>query len=205
MPVFADARHFPSDDLRPSERYERVNKKRQFPTPRNEGMENIIAAASSLLEHENAGDITIRDIAKASGHHHRLIIEWFGNKGGLMYAVFEKIFTELIDSGELFTSTIALRPDVRKVFRLFNYMQMNHPDFVRSKRTLFAVNAIEKRLREVGGLSEEQARLAARQLSVHTLGLSLFGQIFDLTDDEIRAIEESEIQAIISSASNPGS
>ena len=186
-----------------SERNERVNKKRQFPTPREEGMNNIIAAAISLLEEKEPGDITIRDVATASGHHHRLIIEWFGSKGGLMYAVFEKIFNDLIETEELFVDTIALRADVRKVFRFFNYMQMNHLEFIRSKRTLFAINAVETRLREVGGLSEDRARLAARQLAVHTLGLILFSSFFDLTDDEIKAIDRWEIQAILSSDYNP--
>lgn len=174
-----------------------MSSSRRFPTPRVEGMANIMEATRHLLESRNPGQITIREIAEASGHHHRLIIEWFGTKAGLLATLFEEIFENVIESGEMFTSTIALRRDVHLAFRLFNYMQMHHPEFVLSARPGFPLESVEQRLREVGGLDPERAHLAARQLAVHTLGLSLFAGFLGLSDDEVRAIEEWEIATLI--------
>lgn len=175
----------------------RVTKPRQHPTPREEGKANIIAATIAMLDSVPPPDLTIRDIASASGHHHRLIIEWFGSKGGLLHAVYEDVFRKLIESGELFSGPIATRPEIRKVFQLFNYMHMHHPESVASMRSGLALDAMEDRLKTVRNLSDEQARLVARQLGVHALGLALFGSFLDLSDDDIRAIEQWERQALL--------
>lgn len=182
-----------------------MSKPRQHPTPREEGKANIIAATIELLETKEPGDLTIRDIASASGHHHRLIIEWFGSKGGLLHAAFEEIFRGLIESGELFSGPVATRPEIRKVFRMLNYMQMHHPEFIFSMRSWLAVDAIAERLKTVRNLTDEQARLVARQLSAHTLGLGIFAAFLDLSDDDVRAIEEWERRALLDRLPDTGS
>lgn len=84
---------------------------RALPTPRAEGMSNIIAATIRLLEVKGPHEVTLRDVAKESGHGHRLISEWFGGKGGLYAAVVTKTFENLVNTGELFYSDIAVRPE----------------------------------------------------------------------------------------------
>lgn len=174
-----------------------MTRPRQPPTPREEGKAHIVAATIALLETTAPHNLTIRDIATASGHHHRLIIEWFGSKGGLLYAVFEDVFQKLIRSGELFSGPIATRPELRKIFRLFNYMQMHHPESVYSLRSWLVIDAMEDRLKAVRNLSDEQARLIARQLTLHALGLALFAPFVDLSDDDVCTIEQWERQALI--------
>jgi len=93
-------------------------------------MSNIIAATIRLLEVKGPHEVTLRDVAKESGHGHRLISEWFGGKGGLYAAVVMKTFENLVSTGELFYSDIAVRPEVRAAVRVFNYMQMHHREFV---------------------------------------------------------------------------
>lgn len=181
----------------PTDKQASVTKPRQHPTPREEGKANIIAATIALLETTPPQDLTIRDIASASGHHHRLIIEWFGSKGGLLHAVFEEVFRALIESGELFTGSVATRPEVRKVFGLFNYVQMHHPEFIFSMRSWLTLDAMEDRLKTVRNMSDEQARLVARQLAAHALGLALFASFLELSDDDVRAIEQWERQALV--------
>ena len=161
-----------------------VSTKRSLPTPRAEGMANILEATFRLLQTRDPGDITLRDVARESGHGPRLIIEWFGGKGGLYAAVCEKIFSDLANSGELFYSDIALRPEVVTAFRVFNHMQVNHPEVVIAVRSGAVLDIVKKRLQESQGLSEEEALRIARRISVLTVGLALFREFVGLSEDD---------------------
>ncbi len=169
--------------------------KRELPTPRNEGMENIVAATIRLLEDRGPADITLRDVAEESGHGHRLIVEWFGGKGGLFDAVFRKIFDDLMQTGSLFYADVPIRSEVRRAFELFNYMHVHHRDFIESTRDEFVIKAMRERMQSGLGLSEEKARLVANRLSVLVLGISLFRDYFELSDDELVKMMQDEFRA----------
>ena len=64
-------------------------------TPRDVGMANMVAAARALLDDRPPEEITVRDIAAASGHHHRFVQAWFGGKVGLFRTVFDQMVDEL--------------------------------------------------------------------------------------------------------------
>ena len=169
--------------------------KRELPTPRSEGMSNIVAATIRLLEDRGPGDITLRDVARESGHGHRLIVEWFGGKGGLFDAVFRKIFNDLMQTGTLFYADVPIRIEVRRAFELFNYMHVHHRDFIESTRDDFVVKAIKERLQGGLGLGEKEASLAANRLSILVLGISLFRDFFALSDDEAVTMMQDEFRA----------
>ena len=168
-------------------------------------MKNVLEATLRLLETTNPKDVTLRDVARESGHGPRLIIEWFGGKGGLFAAVFEMVFRDITRSGELFYSDVAIRDDVRAAFQIFNYMQLNHRDLVLSLRDGAVFRTVQERLQSNLGLSEDKARLAARRLGVQVLGLSLFRDYFDLSDDEAIAMFKDEFRATtgVTLADNP--
>ncbi len=147
-------------------------------------MSNILEATLRLLQSSDPGDITLRDVARESGHGPRLIIEWFGGKGGLFAAVCENIFSDLATSGELFYSDIALRPEVVTALRVFNHMQVNHPKEVVAVRSGAVLEIVKKRLQESQGLSEEEALRIARRISVLTVGLALFREFVGLSEDD---------------------
>ena len=48
----------------------------------------MVAATRDLLGERSAELITIRDVAEASGHHHRFVQAWFGGQGALLRVVF---------------------------------------------------------------------------------------------------------------------
>jgi AcrR family transcriptional regulator len=172
---------------------------RRSPTPREEGMANIVAATLEILDTTPPQDVTIRQVAEKSGHHHRLIVEWFGGKNELFAIAFETIFRRLIETGELYGDRIASRADVKKGFLLFNYGQMHDPEFTRRARTGFVVSEMERHIASQRNLSPEQAKLAARQLAIYTLGRSLFAPFFDLTEDDLTKIESWEIEHLFNS------
>ena len=169
--------------------------KRELPTPRNEGMSNIVSATIRLLEDRGPADITLRDVARESGHGHRLIVEWFGGKGGLFDAVFRKIFDDLMQTGSLFFADVPLRNDVRRAFQIFNYMQMHHPDYIETTRDGFIVKAMRERMQQALGLSAEKAQVAANRLAMLVLGLSLFRGYFEISDDDLVKMMQDEFKA----------
>jgi len=171
------------------------SKQRALPTPRDEGMANVLAAAKRLLLTNSPKDVTLRDVARESGHAPRLIIAWFGGKGGLFAAVCETIFADLNSTGQLFYSDVALRPDVAIAFKLLNYMQMMHPEETRVLRRGIVQEHMKARFQEKLGKSPEEAEVIARRLSALSLGLVLFSDMLGLTDDDIIAMIQNEFRA----------
>ena len=169
--------------------------KRSLPTPRNEGMTNIISATLQLLKTHSPQDITLRDVAAVSGHAPRLIIEWFGGKGGLYAAVFTEIFTDLIESGELFAADVPTRKDVKIAFQLFNYMLLHHPDFVEEARSSLVMDVVMNQIVNVLGKTPEEAAVATRRLVVATLGIAIFQEFFGMSDDEAIKMVQDEFKS----------
>lgn len=158
-------------------------------------MANIVAATIRLLETTKPQDITLRDVARESGHGHRLIVEWFGGKGGLFAAVSNEVVEILLQTGAIFYSDLPLRPELRSALEIFNFMQLHHPEFVKEARTGIAVKTIEERLQIVAGLSEEAARAAANRLALQLLGIVLFKEYFPLSDDDVMQMMRDEFKA----------
>lgn len=157
-------------------------------------MANIIAATIRLLATTSPADITLRDIARESGHGHRLIVEWFGGKGGLFAAVVAKIFQDLASTGDLFYSDIATRPEVRSAVRVFNYMQVLHPEFVEQGRTTFVFDVLRERLVNLRGITPEQATIAVRRILAHTMGLAIIADFHHLSDEDVIRMTKAEVR-----------
>ena len=158
-------------------------------------MANIVSATIRLLQDHGPPEVTLRDVARESGHGHRLIVEWFGGKRGLYAAVCVKTFENLAATGELFYSDIATRAELRTAVRVFNYMQMHHRDFVEQVRTNFLSDILTERLVTVRGLSREKADVAARRVLAHTMGLAVFAEFQQLSDDEIIEMTKAEVRS----------
>lgn len=158
-------------------------------------MTNIVSATIRLLETRSPQDITLREVAEASGHGHRLIVEWFGSKGDLFTAVFNQVFEDLVSEGLFFYADIPTRPEVRKVFQLFDYMRVQHPDFIKGVQSGRFVEVVKDRLKTNLGVPAEQASSAARRLSVLVIGISLFSELFDVSDEEAVAMMQNEFKA----------
>lgn len=168
---------------------------RAHPTPRKEGMNNILEATIRLLQDHSPAEVTLHEIARESGHSNRVIIEWFGSKGGLFAAVFEKIFGDLAASGYLFYSGVATRSDIRIAVRVFNYMQMHHNDVVEQFRHDFVLTRLVDRFTTVLGFTPERALLVARRIALLVMGIAIFSDFLDFTDEEIIDMTKNEYYA----------
>jgi AcrR family transcriptional regulator len=147
-------------------------------------MKNVLDATLRLLETHSPKDVTLRDVARESGHGPRLIIEWFGGKGGLYGAVFMKVFNDIIESGDLFFADFGIRRDVGIAFHVLNYMQLNHRDEVLALRDELLIKAASERMQRNLGLPPDTALLVARRVTVVALGVGLFREYAGLSDDE---------------------
>ena len=172
-----------------------VTEKRSQPTPRNEGMANIIAATLRLLKTRQPQDITLRDVAIESGHGHRLIVEWFGGKGGLYAAVFNEIFGPLRETGQLYAADVPTRSDVKTAMALVNYMRMTSPDELIGIRQNWVSEDIQNRVTTFRGKTRDQASLAVKRLAVLAFGISLWGDFFGLSDEEAIKMMQDEFRA----------
>src|SRR5687768_15018041 len=66
----------------------------QTRTPRAIGIEHMIDATIRLLLDRSPEQITVRDVARESGHHHRFVQAWFGSKVGLIRAAFDRLLEQ---------------------------------------------------------------------------------------------------------------
>ncbi|MEN9805477.1 MAG: hypothetical protein RIS41_2324 [Actinomycetota bacterium] len=158
-------------------------------------MRNVLDATLRLLETHSPKDVTLRDVARESGHGPRLIIEWFGGKGGLYGAVFKKVFSDIIESGDLFFADFGIRRDVGIAFQVLNYMQLNHRDEVLALRDELLIKTASERMERILGLPPDAALLAARRVTVVALGVGLFREYAGLSDDEAVALTQDVFRA----------
>lgn len=158
-------------------------------------MANIISSTLRLLETQSPQDITLRDVAAESGHGPRLIIEWFGGKGGLYAAVFSEIFANLIKSGELFAADVPTRKDVKIAFQMMNYMVIHHPDFVNDARDRAVTDLMRERLVNNLGKTPEEAAVATRRLVVTMIGIALFQDFIGMPNDEAIKMVQDEFRS----------
>jgi AcrR family transcriptional regulator len=120
--------------------------------------ESILAAAIGILQHEGAGAMTVRSVAKAAGCSTTGVYTWFGNKNGLVDAIF-------IDGFQRFGQALAAtrrRPTRRQhlssladTYRRWALANPTHymvmfggavPDFVPSTAAILAANATFEQL-----------------------------------------------------------
>lgn len=144
-------------------------------------MANMVAATRDLLGERSAELITIRDVAEASGHHHRFVQAWFGGKVGLFRAVFDQLVDEIsVDRSTLLERT-SLQPRTRTLIQLLNWLVATEPEQFDSGRATPLVDRFTESYAELG-FDAPTARLLAVRLVATTMSLVLFEGVLGVTD-----------------------
>src|SRR4029079_12017182 len=100
----------------------------QTRTRRPDGMNNMIEATARLLRERQPDQITVRDIAQASGHHHRFVQAWFGGKVGLFRATFDRMIHESAEQvGAPLERRTGFEPDLQAIAVLMNWLVAADP------------------------------------------------------------------------------
>lgn len=147
-------------------------------TPRHEGRQNMLRATLELLAERSPEEITVRDIAERSGHHHRFVKDWFGGKTNLFVEAFYEMNVELANLVD-FNRPMTQIPDpvtVRSV-RLMNWLVANDPDALKGDRLRPVMNRLRHMYEDRFGIAPDTALLLAQRMMFLISGTVLFKDV----------------------------
>lgn len=178
----------------------------QTRTHRDQGTENMIEATVRLLRQRGPDQITVRDVAEESGHHHRMVQAWFGGKVGLFRAAFDHLLREAAGQLGGLTGDPLLDPDLRLTVTLMNWLVATEPGSLDGPRPTPVIDQVTEIYRETFGLDREVARLMALRTVGASVAALLYPGPLGITPDDIKAIAklETELATLLAQArSNP--
>jgi AcrR family transcriptional regulator len=160
-------------------------------TTRAVGRANMIAAARGLLAERGPEEITVREIADRSGHHHRFVQAWFGGKVGLFRAVFDQLAAEMAERAPNTLGAQGFAPDTRLAAHLMNWLVATDPASLAEERPTPVLDNIVQVYLALG-LETELAWRMARRLMATAMGMILFGDALGVAEDDIAGFVELE-------------
>jgi AcrR family transcriptional regulator len=166
----------------------------QTRTRRDKGTENMIEATVRLLRQRSPDQITVRDVALESGHHHRMVQAWFGGKVGLFRAAFDQMLQEAAGQIGGLTGEPLLSPDLRVTVTLMNWLVATEPGSLDGPRPTPIIDQVTEVYRESFGLDREVARLIALRTVGASIAAMLYPGPLGITPDDIKAIAKLEVE-----------
>lgn len=153
----------------------------------------MIEATVGLLRERSPDQITVRDVAEASGHHHRFVQAWFGGKVGLFRSAFDRMVED--GAGQIqfpVTPNDGFASDLRALTNLMNWLVATDPGSLDGPRPTPIIDQMIEGYREEFGFDRETARLMA----LRVVGASIAGMLFPgplgITPDDVPAIARLE-------------
>jgi AcrR family transcriptional regulator len=163
----------------------------------------MLAATVELLADRRPEDITVRDVAEASGHHHRFVQAWFGGKLGLFRAAFDRMsITTAATITTQMTGDAVRTPHALALARLLNWLIATDPEALRGDRPTPVIDRVaEIYVRELD-LDPELARLLAARAIGTTLSYLLFSDALGIDADDVPRIAQldREMVALLAAA-----
>ncbi|MFN7148056.1 MAG: hypothetical protein ACK4V6_01110 [Microthrixaceae bacterium] len=172
-------------------------------TPRDEGVENMLAATVELLARRRPEDITVRDVAEASGHHHRFVQAWFGGKVGLFRAAFDRMSaTTAAAITTQLGGDAARTPQAIALAQLLNWLIAADPDALSGDRPTPVIDRVTEIYVRDLDLDPEVARLLAARAVGATLSYLLFSDVLGIDADDFPQIAQldREMVALLAAA-----
>jgi len=167
----------------------------QTRTPRVQGMEHMLTATIRLLEERDPERITVRDVAAASGHHHRFVQAWFGGKVGLFRAAFERINHDAAERIRYsFIADGGFEKDVVASARLMNWLVAAQPGALDGPRPTPIMDVVVAQYQNRYGLDHDTARLMALRLVGAAIAAMLFGGPLGLVPDDLPELAHLEVE-----------
>lgn len=166
----------------------------QTRTPRAIGIEHMVDATIRLLRDRSPEQITVRDVARESGHHHRFVQAWFGGKVGLIRAAFDRL---LEDSARAIPSPFVphegFSREVQTAALLLNWLLAADPGSLDAPRPTPIIERVIEIYRSEFDLDDELARLMTMRLVGGALSVILFRGPLGLAQDDLPALIQLEI------------
>lgn len=178
-------------------------------TPREEGRERMLEATVELLRTRRPDEVTVRDVAAACGHGHRLVQAWFGGKVGLFREAFDRMIADTADrvqgpAGSGLEGP-GLPPDLLALVGLMNWLVAASPGSLDAPRATPIIDRLVDIYRERYALDDEVARLMALRLVAGVIAVTLFPGPLGIRGDDITALGalETELVELLADARAP--
>jgi AcrR family transcriptional regulator len=166
----------------------------QTRTPRAIGIEHMIDATIRLLQDRTPDQITVRDVALASGHHHRFVQAWFGGKVGLLRAAFDRLLEDAVRGIPTpFVAREGFTREVRTAASLMNWLMAADPGSLDPPRPRPIVERVVEIYRSEFDLDDDLARLMALRLVSGATSIILFSGPLGILNDDLPALMQLEI------------
>jgi hypothetical protein len=166
----------------------------QTRTPRAIGIEHMIDATIRLLLDHTPEQITVRDVARESGHHHRFVQAWFGGKVGLIRAAFDRLLEQTARGiPSPYVPREGFSREVETAASLLNWLMAADPGSLSGPRPTPIIDRVVEIYRSQFGLDAERARLMALRLVSGAISVILFRGPLGLEKDELPALIQLEI------------
>ena len=166
----------------------------QTRTPRAIGIEHMIDATIRLLLDRSPEQITVRDVARESGHHHRFVQAWFGGKVGLIRAAFDRLLEQTAQGiPSPYAPQEGFSREIEIAASLLNWLMAADPDSLSAPRPTPIIDRVVEIYRNEFGLDAELARLMALRLVSGAISIILFRGPLGVAKDELPALIQLEI------------
>lgn len=171
-------------------------------TRRDQGRENMVVATVALLRERGPEHVTVRDVAEASGHHHRFVQAWFGGKVALFRAAFDRMLEERATSMDEGLAIVAFDDDLVTIVGLMNWLIAADPTALDGPRATPILDRMVEVYRNDFGLDGATARLMALRMISATIAGILFPGALGIEGDDISdiAMLEREMASLLAKA-----
>lgn len=163
---------------------------------RREGMEHMLVATVQLLTERRPEDVTVRDVAEASGHHHRFVQAWFGGKVGLFRATFERMSDEVASRVTTELQGGALTDAARALARLLNWLVAADPEAFSGQRRTPVIDRTAEAYELGLGVEPDVARMLATRAVATSIAIMLFSDALGLDDDDVPALVQLDREMV---------
>ena len=161
-------------------------------TSRTQGRRNIIEATIRLLATRAPDEITVRQIAEESGHHHRMVQAWFGGKIALFLAVHEQLNEAIAEQLTPPLGSGGISEHVRMTTALMNWLIAADPTVFENRTSTPILDQLTSIYESGYGLDPRDARMMALRSVAGSITAALFPGPLGISDQDLAELTEFE-------------
>ncbi len=158
----------------------------------------------ALLATRTPDEITVRQIAEQSGHHHRMVQAWFGGKIPLFLAVYEQLNAAIADRLTPPLGSVDISELVRMTTALMNWLIAADPSVFENRTSTPILDQLTSIYESSYGLDARDARMMALRSVAGSITAALFPGPLGISDQDVAELADFEVRLVeLLAASRP--